>query len=128
MTADHRQERPEVLATLPRPYQEQPMAGRDVHGAEQDPASIEAGQGYLQGLATLPPAARRGGNSNRSVSSSNSLTQRAGNCCKRRRMRRFFVALGVRVQDMPRALPDVAQVIQLAADSPRGEPAFAQGR
>src|SRR5262249_54473363 len=89
--------------------------------------ALKPDNGTSSARPRLAQAARKGGNSSRSVSSSNSLTQRAGNCRKRRRMRRFFVALGVWVQDVARSLPDVAQVVQLAADGARGEAACTPG-
>jgi hypothetical protein len=39
-----------------------------------------------------------------------------------RRIRRFFLALRVGVQDVPRPLPDVARVVQLPPDRGRGRP------
>ena len=60
--------------------------------------------------------ARNGGNSSRSVSSSASTTLRRGRPRTCRRMRRFLVALGVRVQDVSRPLPDVPEPGQHAPD------------
>src|SRR5438477_11834927 len=66
--------------------------------------------------------ARSGGNSSRSVSSSNSATPRGGSSRRRRRIRRFFLALRVRRQGVAKALPDVAESVQLAADGVLGQP------
>src|SRR5947209_2689817 len=72
-----------------------------------------------QTFATSPrldQPARSGGKSNRSVSSSASTTLRRGKARICRRMRRFLLALGVRLQDVTRPLPDVLQPAQGAAE------------
>src|SRR5437762_5499271 len=71
-----------------------------------------------QTLATSPrlaQAARKGGNSSRSASSWASTTLRRGKARICRRMRRFFLALGVRLQVVPRPLPHEIQPVQRAA-------------
>src|SRR3954469_5833825 len=59
--------------------------------------------------------ARRGGKSSRSVSSWARMTLRRGRARICWRMRRFFLALGVRLQVVARPLPDVIQAPQRAA-------------
>src|SRR3954468_19674969 len=59
--------------------------------------------------------ARRGGKSSRSVSSWARMTLRRGRARICWRMRRFFLALGVRLQVVARPLPDVIQPVQGAA-------------
>src|SRR5262245_11208895 len=62
---------------------------------------------------------RSGGNSNRSVSSSTRKTLRGRAALISRtcwRIRRFFLALGVRVEDIAAPLPGVAQAVQFPAE------------
>src|SRR5437870_13205184 len=66
--------------------------------------------------------ARKGGNSRRSVSSSASLALRGGKARSRRRIARFFVALGVRGQQVAEPLPHVAQPVEFPADGVVGQP------
>src|SRR5436190_14455689 len=71
------------------------------------------------GLPRSAHPARNGGNSRMSVSSSASTTtrlERWRNAAIWRRIWRFFLALRVGRQHVPVALPDVPQVLQLAAD------------
>src|SRR5439155_14756286 len=72
--------------------------------------------GTSNGWPRKPHADRNGGKSRRPVSSSNSLTHRGGSRRIARRIRRFFIALGVGFQHVPRPLPDVAQGVQLPTD------------
>src|SRR3954451_14819503 len=57
MATDYLQERPEVLATLPRASQEQPMAGIDVDCTEDHTSCIEPGDRHLQPLPPQSPGA-----------------------------------------------------------------------
>src|SRR5437016_853879 len=66
--------------------------------------------------------ARRGGNSRRLVSSSAKRTLRGGSCRTRRQIRSFFLALGVRVQDIAGSLPHIAHPAQLDPDRIIAEP------
>ena len=77
-----------------------------------------------QTLASSPASTKRrnGGNSNRSVSSWANTTLRRGRARICLRMRRFFLALGVRIQVVARPLPYVIQPIQRPAKSVVGHP------
>src|SRR5512135_1090666 len=78
-----------------------------------------------QTLATSPrfdQAARNGGNSSRSVSSWANTTLRRGRARIWRRIRRFFLALGVRIQVVAGPLPDVVQPVQSPAKRVLGDP------
>lgn len=78
-----------------------------------------------QTRATSPrfdQAARNGGNSSRSVSSWANTTLRRGRTRICRRIRRFFLALGVRDQVVPRAFPQVIHPVQRPAQRGLGHP------
>ena len=61
-------------------------------------------------------AARSGGNSSRSVSSSANTTLRRGSARISRQIRLFFLALGIRSQDVTGTFPFVPQAAKTTAD------------